>query len=484
MAKIKGGSGDDRLQGGSGNDIINGGDGDDTLLGGAGNDLIFGGDGDDALHGEDGNDTLIGGLGGDNTLYGGAGNDTLGGSSGDDVLHGGAGNDKLMGDWMPYDSNGVRYQGYGDDTLHGGAGNDWLYGDEGNDALHGGVGNDFLDGGTGDDTLHGEDGNDKLYGKDGDDTLHGGAGNDHLLGGAGNDTFVYDSGNDTIWDFTSGADVIDLTALTDITSFSDLSLRQDGTDVIITLPEEQGGGTLTLKHVKLSDLGADDFLFSEPADDDDSAVVADPGEGGLEVEATDIDETDADMPGDGTEVAGDDPEDDIAMTAGTDGVPPQDGNTITEGSSLNGGRIVGGAGDDQLTGTDGDDVLIGRRGDDTLDGGAGDDTLRGAAGDDTLHGGAGNDKLSGGGGADTFVYGTGDSDDIIKDFEDGKDTIDLTGIASVTGFADLSMTQVNGNVVIALTEDQGGGSLTLENVDLADLDASDFVFADSAVDAM
>jgi len=448
MAKIKGGSGDDRLQGGSGNDIINGGDGDDTLLGGAGNDLIFGGDGDDALHGEDGNDTLIGGLGGDNTLYGGAGNDTLGGSSGDDVLHGGAGNDKLMGDWMPYDSNGVRYQGYGDDTLHGGAGNDWLYGDEGNDALH------------------------------------GGAGNDHLLGGAGNDTFVYDSGNDTIWDFTSGADVIDLTALTDITSFSDLSLRQDGTDVIITLPEEQGGGTLTLKHVKLSDLGADDFLFSEPADEDDSAVVADPGEGGLEVEATDIDETDADMPGDGTEVAGDDPEDDIAMTAEADGVPPQDGNTITDGSGLNGGRIVGRAGDDQLTGTDRDDVLIGRRGDDTLDGGAGNDTLRGAAGDDTLHGGAGNDKLSGGGGADTFVYGTGDGDDIIKDFEDGKDTIDLTGIASVTGFADLSMTQVNGNVVIALTEDQGGGSLTLENVDLADLDASDFVFADSTADAM
>ena len=75
MAIINGGSGDDNLKGGNGDDIISGGGGDDFLQGKAGNDTLDGGSGDDKLHGDAGDDTLIGGQG-DDFIHGGTGTDT------------------------------------------------------------------------------------------------------------------------------------------------------------------------------------------------------------------------------------------------------------------------------------------------------------------------------------------------------------------------------------------------------------------------
>jgi Ca2+-binding RTX toxin-like protein len=49
--------------GGIGDDRLEGGDGDDLLNGGAGNDVLFGGDGVDRLIGGSGDDSLIGGGG-------------------------------------------------------------------------------------------------------------------------------------------------------------------------------------------------------------------------------------------------------------------------------------------------------------------------------------------------------------------------------------------------------------------------------------
>lgn len=56
--------------------MLHGGSGNDELTGGAGNDLIFGGSGDDKLTGAAGNDFLIGGLGADR-IVGSAGHDIL-----------------------------------------------------------------------------------------------------------------------------------------------------------------------------------------------------------------------------------------------------------------------------------------------------------------------------------------------------------------------------------------------------------------------
>jgi hypothetical protein len=77
-ARLRGGPGNDALDGAAGNDWLDGGRGNDLLIGGAGNDLLDGGPGADRLDG-------------------GAGDDALAGGPGPDLLFGGAGHDRLLG---------------------------------------------------------------------------------------------------------------------------------------------------------------------------------------------------------------------------------------------------------------------------------------------------------------------------------------------------------------------------------------------------
>ncbi|HEX7929845.1 MAG TPA: M10 family metallopeptidase C-terminal domain-containing protein, partial [Sphingomicrobium sp.] len=84
--------------------------------------------------------------------------------------------------------------------------------------------------------------------------------------------------------------------------------------------------------------------------------------------------------------------------------------------------------------TSGNDSVTGFSTADSLAGGAGSDTISGLDGTDTIVGGAGNDRLTGGSSADRFVF-TAASDatvsatpEIITDFSQGSDKIDLTGI--------------------------------------------------------
>jgi hypothetical protein len=60
--ELYGGDGNDRLQGGSRDDILDGGAGDDEVLGGQGRDILVGGAGSDRLVSQGGDDILIGGL--------------------------------------------------------------------------------------------------------------------------------------------------------------------------------------------------------------------------------------------------------------------------------------------------------------------------------------------------------------------------------------------------------------------------------------
>ncbi len=170
-------------------------------------------------------------LGGDDTVFGGGG---------DDSIRGGEGRDSLLGD-------------AGDDTIFGDAGNDWVVGGADNDTLYGGADNDRLVAGSG---------ADELFGGAGADALNGGLGDDTLTGGADADTFYFNGafGTDTITDFTDGEDTIDLTAMTDITGFGDLTISADGTDAVIDLTS-QGGGTIRLESFDVNDLDADDFNF-------------------------------------------------------------------------------------------------------------------------------------------------------------------------------------------------------------------------------
>ena len=78
-------------------------------------------------------------------------------------------------------------------------------------------------------------------------------------------------------------------------------------------------------------------------------------------------------------------------------------------------------------------------------------------------------------GNDTFVIATGDGSDTITDFTDGEDVIDLSAISDISGFEDLVITTQGTDAVIDMT-DHGGGQITLSNVDVNDLDETDFIF--------
>ncbi len=97
--------------------------------------------------------------------------------------------------------------------------------------------------------------------------------------------------------------------------------------------------------------------------------------------------------------------------------------------------FFGVGGNDHLWGQTGNDTLVGGSKHDTLRGGSGNDKLRGGSGRDMLYGDAGNDvlaggtgrdKLIGGAGADKFVFKSGWAKDVVRDFEDGVDTIHLS----------------------------------------------------------
>lgn len=121
-------------------------------------------------------------------------------------------------------------------VLDGGAGAEHLSGSGAADYIQGFGANDMLDGLSGNDRLLGGDGSDHLLGGDGSDRLVGGAGSDKLLGGDGADTFVLaaDGSTDTISDFDFRMDHLEIVKTSSIQDISDLTLTQDGRDLVIT----------------------------------------------------------------------------------------------------------------------------------------------------------------------------------------------------------------------------------------------------------
>jgi serralysin len=206
-----------------------------TLLGNGGNNLLTGDAGNDSLVGNLGNDSLSGGTGND-TLAGGVGNDVLTGGDGVDFASYASSSDGVTvslatgvgGSTVPAAGVGsgtdslatienVIGSAFADSLLGDGNAN-WLEAGDGNDNLSGGLKADTLVGGLGNDTLAGGQGMDSLLGGDGNDLLRGALGTDILTGGAGADHFQFGStldgaiNIDSITDFSSGLDVIELSA--------------------------------------------------------------------------------------------------------------------------------------------------------------------------------------------------------------------------------------------------------------------------------
>ena len=191
-------------------------------------------------------------------------------------------------------------------------------------------GADSLEGTDGDDLIAPGSGNDTASGGDGDDVFFDGAGDDVYTGGAGADTFIFSrlgsgTGNDTITDFTAGEDTIDLRGFPGVSGFDDLTLTQDGDDVVIDL-SAHGGGTICLESVSLDGITGESFIF---------------------------------------------------QIEGTEGDDSIQGSAFRE-------YIYGGGGDDVLFGGYGNDALRGGAGADELNGGSGRNTFDDCAGNDYL----------------------------------------------------------------------------------------------------
>ena len=276
-------------------------------------------------------------------------------------------------------------------VIAGGTGNDTLTGTAGGDVLNGGAGNDVLNGGAGNDVLNGEAGN---------DVLNGGAGDDVLNGGAGTDTVTYAG--------ETGNLVVSLAVTTA------QATGAAGNDQLIAVENLIGGNgndTLTGNGLtnRLTGGAGNDTLNGGTGRD---TLI-----GGL---------------GDDTYIT--DGADTITELAaqGTDWVQSSATYTLAanvENLTLTGAGVING------TGNTLNNVITGNGSNNRLTGGAGNDTLNGGAGNDILNGGTGTDVLVGGLGSDTFVFNTiSDSTtvsptwDIITDFTQGQDRIDLRGI--------------------------------------------------------
>ena len=110
-----------------------------------------------------------------------------------------------------------------------------------------------------------------------------------------------------------------------------------------------------------------------------------------------------------------------------------------------------------------------------LTGNSAKNVLLGLAGTDTLDGGRGNDIYSGGTHADTFAFRANSGKDLITDFTDMSDMIDLSRYAGIDDFGDLSgrINQKGSDTVITLLD---GDRITLSNVTATDLTMADFQF--------
>ena len=353
-------------------------------------------------------------------ILGSTGDDTLTGSANADTFATGSGVDVIIA-------------GDGDDSIDGGA-------DE--DAVSGGGGNDTIEGGSGNDLLVGGAGGDLLYGGDDDDEILPGADADTVFGGPGEDTLSYvNSGTPVTVDLSDGTNNAGDAAGDQISEVENIIGSATASN---TLTGDNAANTLDggVANDSLSGGGGNDRLEGNGGAD---TLDGGPGDDIIVVDSAD----------DVTDQAAGEGYDRVLATA-----------SVTLGDNVEAGNLLG-TDELSMTAASTGSWINGNAGNNTLLGLGGNDRLDGNAGDDLIDGAGGNDLLEGGLGVDTFVLS--DGTDIILDFDDGIDLIDLTGFGLL--FSDLAATQSGANVALG----HGTGTLIINSINLADLSAADFI---------
>ena len=427
-------------------------------------------------------------------LTGSAYNDTLAGDADDNVLDGGGGINTVSyaaaGAGVTVD---LSLQGQAQNTV--GAGTDTLShfqnltGSAYNDVLAGDGNDNVLDGGAGTNTVsyaHAAGGVTVSLALQGQAQDTVGAGHDtlsnfrNLTGSAYGDTLTGDA-NDNVIDGGGGNDVLDGGGGTNTVSFASAAT---GVTVSLALQgqaQATGVGTDVLSHFQnLTGSAYNDVLAGDANNN-----VIDGGGGTNTVSYANA-------------TAG------VTVSLALQG---QAQNTVGAGIDTlsHFQNLTGSAYNDTLAGDANNNVLDGGAGINTvsyaaatagvtvslaLQGqaqntvGAGTDTLIhfqnlvGSAYNDTLAG-ANADVLTGGAGADRFVFAPGGGAETVTDFSHAQgDRIDLTAFAGLHTLSQVlaSAGQVGADTVIGLG---GGASVTLDNVQLSSLTASDFALSGS-----
>ncbi len=413
---------------------------------------------DQVLSGGSAEDTLTGGDG-DDQMNSGSANDVLYGEGGDDLLSGGSGSDALFG-------------GTGDDRLLGGSGEDYLDGGDGDDLLTGGTGADLFVFGNGDtisDFMPGEDMIDlTALGVTEENfaamvTISAVPGGSRIRIGA--QSMVLSDvapGEITSASFRLA---IDLGVIDPVPA-----------PVVDTTPapaEVTPAPVVDPVPAPVVDAApAPAEVTPAPVVDPAPAPVADATPAPAEVTPAPIIDP---VPAPVEDISGgqgaDDPEGDdrgglrLRGSRGSDDLAGSEGHDVLRGES----------GHDRIDGDAGNDVLMGGKGWDLLIGGEGDDLLFGGSGSDTLDGGQGSDALHGGKGSDTFVFGDGDvildfedDDDLIDLRGLGVTSENFDELVSIEE-DDMGLTITIGDAVMSVL---GEEELSMEDFRLEDDDAS------------
>jgi Ca2+-binding RTX toxin-like protein len=413
-----------------------------VLRGGGGNDTLNGGDGSDAVRETDAGDftlantSLASAVSGNDSLIG-MERASLSGTAGDDSLTTGS----FTG---PVTLDG----GGGDDSLRGGPSSDSLAGGAGNDSMDGGAGNDSLSGGEGSNTLAGNTGTDRVVEQDdvgftlenssvlsslGTDSLTG-IEQASLTGGAGNDTFTVSgwTGSATL-NGGAGNDTVEAAGNVNFTLTNTLLTRSAGGSFALAGVESAsltGGagnnivnaaaftaGGVTL----IGDAGNDTLLGGGGADLLDGGIGSDSLNAGLGDDSMNGgagNDTYAERLGSADVITDTDGHDRLDFTSATAGVTLD----LASGSAQDGaGNTVAIHGDfESVIGSNFADSLTGTSNAESISGNGGNDTLTGLGGNDTLNGGSGTDVIAESGGADfslTNAALTGAGNDSLSGIE-------------------------------------------------------------------
>ena len=328
--------------------------------------------------------------------------------------------------------------------------------------------------------------NDILTGNYKDNILDGGAGADTMLGGEGNDTYYVDNVEDIVTENTDeGIDrVRSSISYTLGDNVENLSLT--GTEVLIgtgnsldnyitgnsalnILSGNEGNDTMYGNGGIdiLTDYSGDDYM--DGGDGNDNITTCSSGnntligglgddyiKGGMGINYISGGEGNdkiSAISGSTNTINGDEGNDIINLVRGTNYVDGGDGNdTITSAVYSNDNfaenTINGGLGDDVIEGGTGTNYINGGDGNDIISiaefAGTYGNTITGGAGNDTISGGTGTDSLLGGEDDDTYMFSSGDGNDVIIDSSGN----DLLSFESGVSYDDLYYLQSGNDLII------------------------------------